>query len=77
MSESSSPMEQAATDAAAGLESLLAFVERLGETLVPAVVGYRSTLLREGFSPEAAEQMAVALHAAMIAGSFGGTDDEA
>ena len=78
MSDGSSPMAQAATDAAAGLSMLLDLVERLGDTLVPAVVGYRATLLGQDFSPEAAEQMAVALHAALIAGAFTGSgDDEA
>jgi len=76
MSEPSSPIEQAATDAAAGLAGLLDLVERLGDTLVPAVVGYRATVERAGFSPEAAEQMAVALHAALIAGAFTGSDDD-
>lgn len=52
------------------LEGLLDLSARLGATIVPVVVGYRSRWLAESFSPEGAEAMAVAFHDLLLAQVF-------
>lgn len=72
MSESSDPegAPSGSPPIEVAIQLMLDLSDRLGATVVPVVVGYRSRWLAEGFSPEAAEDMAVAFHNALVAEMF-------